>query len=674
MNRIEKFITCCLVVFVCVVPADAQQAGQQPVKEPDLASLTIEDLLNAKVSTASKKVESLSHAPAAIFVITGDEIRRGGFSSVPDALRSVPGLYVVQQSAHVWIVSARGFSSATNDKMLVLIDGRLVYSPTYGGVEWDVQDPPLEDISRIEVIRGPGGTLWGANAVNGVINIITKHTARTQGALVSASAGENENEAARIRYGGGFGDNFTYRIYGTSNNWMPTVTPTGVENYDAWILSQGGMRFDWTISQKDSMKFDGQGYSGRVRDVYGIATPASAIVAPTDSSGVVKGGHLLGRWNHDFNDRSSADALAYCDWTDRGELLFTESRNICDFEFQQTHSFLGRRQSLIWGGSVMTTGENWGNTFTVSFLPSERRDTTYSGVLQYDVAVVPDKFRLIAGSKFEHNSYTGFEYQPQIRAVWTPGKQTTIWAAYSRAVRTPTESEAYLQYRVAQINPTPPPPTFLVYAGNPSVKAESVRAAELGYRYQWNESFSLDATIYYSQYSRLIGIGAPAAGIVNPSPLYIDVPDYFTNVGGGQTHGLELLLKYIPVRHWQLSTGITELRGVSAAGASYPASASNPRHQVNLQSKLDLTQHLRLDAAYYYNDAISGALPPLNRVDVGVSTTSIGEFTFSLWGRNLQQNRHQEAIQQFFSGGEIRRSIAFKLIWESRTEVTKGTP
>jgi iron complex outermembrane receptor protein len=674
MDRIVKFITCCLVLFVGAVSAHAQQSGQQPVNVPDLASMTIEDLLNAKVSTASKKVESLSRAPAAIFVITGEEIRRGGFSSVPDALRSVPGLYVVQQSAHVWIVSARGFSSATNNKMLVLIDGRLVYSPTYGGVEWDVQDPPLEDISRIEVIRGPGGTLWGANAVNGVINIITKHTARTQGALLSASAGTNEGEAARIRYGGEFGNVFTYRIYGTSNNWKPTVTPTGVENYDAWSLSQGGMRFDWIISQKDSMRFDGQGYSGRVRDVNGIAAPASAIVAPVDSSGVVKGGHLLGRWNHEFNSQSSTETQAYCDWTDRSELLFAEARNICEVGFQHSYASTDHRQLLIWGGSVMTTGQNWGNTFTVSFLPSERRDTTYSGFLQYDLALVPDKLRLIAGSKFEHNSYTGFEYQPQIRAVWTPGKQTTIWAAYSRAVRTPTQSEADLRYRVAQINPTPPPPTFLVYAGNASVKAETVRAAELGYRYQWNERFSLDATIYYSQYNSLIGVTAPAAGIVNPSPLYIDVPDYFTNVGGGQTHGLELQLKYIPLRRWQLSTGITELRGVSAAGASYPASESNPRHQVNLQSKLDLTQHLHLDAAYYYNDAISGALPPLNRIDVGVSTTPIRGFTFSLWGRNLQQNRHQEAIQQFFSGGEIRRSIAFKLIWESHAEVTKGTP
>jgi iron complex outermembrane receptor protein len=678
MKRPIKLIGLWLVFTLIGGTAGAQQTGQQLPKVPDLASMTIEDLLNINVTTPSKRVENLSHAPAAIFMITGDEIRRGGFSSVPDVLRMVPGLYVVQQSAHVWIVSARGFSSAENNKMLVLIDGRLAYSPTYGGVNWDVQDPPMEDISRIEVIRGAGGTLWGANAVNGVINIITKHTARTVGEMVSVSAGVNEGESARIRFGGKFGDDFTYRIYGTANSWLPTVLPGGAENYDAWSISQGGARFDWTVSRTNKVKFDGEGYSGRIRDVLQIVAPASAVVTPMDSSGVVKGGHLLGRWDHEFNDRSFASLLGYCDWTDRAELVYIESRNICDVEFQNNYSSTSQRQLLIWGGSAMTTGEVWGDTFTVSLLPPKRRDTTYSGFLQYDIVVAPDKFRFLVGSKFEHNDYTGFEFQPQIRAVWTPGKQSTVWASFSRAVRTPTRLETDMLYRIAQINPAPPPLTFFAYSGNPNVKSEAVKATEVGYRYQWNETFSVDATIYYNQYDRLIGTGSPAAGIVNSSPFYVDVPEYFANVGGGQTHGLELQIKYIPVRRWILSTGITELRGVSAAGTLYPAAASDPRHMVNVQSKIDLTPHVHLDAAYYYNDAISnsllGATPPLNRVDVGVSTTPIRGFTFSVWGRNLQQNRHKEAIPQFFSGGEIRRSIAFKLIWESRTDHTKGTP
>jgi iron complex outermembrane recepter protein len=673
LERVRRFAVGLLIFCAVPVGVHSQQLDPQPAHRLDLTSMKLEDLMNIKVTSASKKEENLFAAPAAIFVITGEDIRRGGFSSVPDALRTVPGLYVVQQSANVWIVAARGFAGTYNDKMLVLIDGRLVYTPTFGGVYWDVQDPPLEDIDRIEVIRGPGGTLWGANAVNGVINIITKESAKTQGALFSNSAAVNEGYAARVRYGGKVGENFSYRIYGTSNDWRPSVNASGAENFDAWTISQGGARFDWQASQKDTVTFDGQGYSGRVRTVVGIVAPTSVVAALVDSSGVVKGGHVLGRWKHTFNDRSATNLLAYCDWSVRSEVLDNESRNLCDIEFQHNVSFAGR-QSLTWGGSLMTTGEAWGNEFTLALSPPARRDTTYSGFLQYDIALVPDKFRLIAGSKFEHNDYTGFEYQPQIRAVWTPGTQYTFWAAFSRAVRAPSRVEPGVQYRVAQINPAPPPPTFLVLTGNPGVRSEVLYASELGFRYAWKEKFSLDAAVYYNKYSRLLGLGSPGVGIVNPSPLYVDVPEYIGNVGGGQSHGLELSLEYTPVRRWTVSTGITELRGNSAAAVTYPAVASNPRYQANIQSKLNLTQHLNLDAAYYYYDAVPNGIPPINRVDVGVSTIPIRGFSFSVWGRNLQQDHHQEAIPQYFSGGEIRRSVAFKLVWESNPDEGKGAP
>jgi iron complex outermembrane receptor protein len=667
-------ILCILAIFAAPLCAETQEPGPGAAQSLDLSSMNIEELMNIRVTSASKKAESLSDAPAAIYVISGKDIRRGGFSSVPDALRSVPGLYVAQQSANVWVVAARGFSSASNDKMLVLVDGRIVYSPTFGGVLWDVQDPPLEDIDRIEVIRGPGGTLWGANAVNGVINIITKDAASTQGPLLATSAGMNEGYAARVRYGGKIGEDFAYRIYGTGNDWSPTVNAAGVENYDAWSISQGGARFDWNATRKDTVAFDGQGYSGRVRAVVGTLEPSSTAIEPVDSNGVVKGGHILGRWKHTFNDQSATDLLAYCDWTNRSEVLFHESRNLCDMEFQHNYSFAGR-QTITWGVSVTTTGETWtNNTFTVALVPSQRRDTTYGGLLQYDVMIVPDKLRLIAGSKFDHNDYTGFEYQPQVRVVWTPWKHNVFWAAFSRAVRTPTQSEFGLRYRVAQINPLPPPPTFLLYYGQPRVQSETLRAAEFGYRYDWGERVSVDTAIYYNEYQNLIGVGAPGAPVTNPSPLYVDEPDLFTNVGNGQTHGLELLVEYAPVHGWTLKTGIAELRGNSAPGATYPASASTPRQQVNVQSRFDLTQNLHVDAGYYYNDAISGMLPPLNRVDVGLSTSSIHGFTFSVWGRNLQQSRHTDAIPQFLSGGEIRRSVSFKMIWEINTDQGKTSP
>lgn len=642
----------------------AQGSAQSPAKPVDLTSISIEDLMNIQVTSASKKAESLSAAPAAIFVITGEDIRRGGFSSVPDALRTVPGLYVVQQSSHVWLVTARGFSNEYNDKMLVLIDGRLVYSPTFGGVFWDVQDPPLEDIDRIEVIRGPAGTLWGADAMNGVINIITKDAAKTQGLQVTTSAGINEGYAGRLRYGGKIGDNFAYRIFGTSNDWLPTVDASGAENYDTWSITQGGTRFDWSPSQKDTVTFDGEGYSGRIRDVAPVFIPTSAVATVEDTSGVVKGGHVLVEWKHSFNDRSNTELLGYCDWTDRISVIDTEFRNTCDVEFQHRYS-LTPRHTLTWGGSILTTGDTWYETFTLSIEPPYSRDTTYSAFLQYDVMLAPDKLRLIAGSKFEHNPYTGFEYQPQIRAVWTADKQNTLWAAASRAVRTPNRIDEGLLDRIAQINPSPPPPEFLLYSGDSTVQSEVLHAYEVGYRYEWNQKLSFDATAYYNQYDGLAGLSAPGAPIIHPSPFFIDVPvNVINEQAGAQTHGLELFAKYTPVRRWTVSVGITELRGASAPGTGYPAVADNPLHELNAQSKLDLTQFVNFDASYYYNDAISHQLPTLNRVDVGLSTKPVHGFTFSVWGRNLQQDRHQEAIPQSYLGGDIRRSVVFKVIWE----------
>ncbi len=659
-----KWLACLLAISIAGTGVSAQEPSQGAAKPVDLTSISIEDLMNIQVTSASKKEESLSAAPAAIFVITGADIRRGGFSSVPDALRTVPGLYVVQQSSHVWLVTARGFSNEFNDKMLVLIDGRLVYSPTFGGVYWDVQDPPLEDIDRIEVIRGPAGTLWGADALNGVINIITKDAAKTQGLLVASSAGVNEGYASRVRYGGKIGDTFSYRIYGTSNYWLPTVNAAGDPNYDTWSIAQGGMRFDWDLSKKDTVTFDGEGYSGRIRDVTSVFTPTSAVATQEDTSGVVKGGHLLSRWKHSFNDGSNTDVLGYCDWTDRISIGDTEYRNTCDFEAQVRYSFTPRH-TLTWGGSVLTTADTWEGTFTLRILPPYRRDTTYSGFLQYDIILMPDKLRLVAGSKFEHNPYTGFEYQPQVRAVWTPNKQNTLWAAVSRAVGTPNRIDEGLLDRIAQINPTPPPSEFLLYSGDSGVKSEIVHAFEVGYRFEWNQKFSVDATAYYNDYDDLAGLSAPGSPIVNPSPFFIDLPVNVINEQGlGQTHGLELFAKYAPVRRWTLSAGITELRGNSPPGSGYPAVADNPLHEVSAQSKLDLTKLVNFDASYFYNDAISGLLPPLNRVDVGLSTKPMHGFTFSVWGRNLQQDRHQEAIPQSFLGGDILRSVTFKVIWE----------
>ena len=650
------------VSLLIAIPAWSQQTPA------DLGNKSIEELMNIEVTSPSKKAESLSEAPAAIFVITGDELRRGGFSSIPDALRMAPGLYVAQQSSHVWLVSARGFSNLFNAKMLVLIDGRLAYTPTFGGVWWDVQDPPLEDIDRIEVIRGPGGTLWGANAVNGVINIITKGAGKSQGALVTTSAGWNEGYAAGVRYGGNAGQRLAFRIYGTANYWLPSVNAIGTDNYDAWSISQGGTRIDWNASAKDTVTFDGQGYSGRIRDTTDVFSPV-APATTVDTQSVLKGGHILGRWKHAFNDRSSTDVLSYCDWTARAITLWNEERSTCDIEFQHNYSVTDR-QALTWGGSVMSTDLSSQSNFRFGIFPPDRRTTTYSMFVQYDLAVVPDRLRVIGGSKFDHNEFTGFEYQPQVRVVWTPKKTQTVWAAISRAVRTPTLAETSGKLRVAQLSTTPL--IFLDFVSNPRSDSEVLHSYELGYRYAPKQKFSLDGTVYYNAYDNLLGPSVPGAPVINPAPFYIDVPLTYTNAGGGQTHGLELYLQYKPIQRWNLSTGITELRGNSVPGLVVSASSNDPRHIVTFGTEFDLTRRLNFDAAYYYYDAIAQALPPLNRVDIGISTKNVNGFTFSAWGRNLQTNRHQEVAPFLLSAGEIRRTVVFKLMWQSNADLGNG--
>jgi iron complex outermembrane receptor protein len=670
--RARSFCRIASLLLLVAILSPAAAHGQQ--SEQDLESQSLEQLMTIQVTSASKEAEKLSTAPAAIFVITGDDIRRGGFTSIPDALRIVPGLHVAQQSAHVWQVAARGFSSVFNHDMLVLIDGRLVYTPLFGGVWWDVQDPIMEDIDRIEVIRGPGGTLWGADAVNGVINIILKEAAKTQGALTSASAGVNDGYQSVARYGGAFGK-FNYRLYGSSAYWLPSVDAAGHDNYDDWSISQGGLRVDWNRSAKDVVTFDGQGYSGRTRDTLSIFSPTAPPVSAHFDS-VMKGGHVLGHWTHQFNERSGTDLLGYCDWTDRNEEGFIEPRNICDLEFQHNYS-ITHRQAVIWGGGVMSTRATEEEDFTTSFVPQSQRETTANVFLQYDLALVPNRLRVIVGSKFEHDTYVGFQYQPQIRAVWTPQNAHTVWAAISRVVRMPTASERDLLVHSAEVSVAPP--TFLLLDGNPNLQSEVEYAYEAGYRYQWRERLSFDGAIYYNDFDRLIG-NSEQAPVVHSSPLYIDLPLLFQNLGSGQTHGMELYLSYTPFERWTISTGINALRGnsvgniIPGAGDGGSIVGGDPREQVSLQSKLDLTRYLNFDTTYYYDDSIPQALAPVNRVDVGLSTRPIHQMSFSVWGRNLQSDRHQEALGFVLPAGQIRRSVVFQLTWQQEKETAGRNP
>jgi iron complex outermembrane recepter protein len=632
-------------------------------QQQDLTQLSLEDLSNLQVTSASKKIESLSGAPAAIFVLTGEDIRRGGFTTLPDALRMVPGLYVVQTNPHSWQVSARGFSDLNNNKMLVLVDGRSVYTPVHGGVYWDALDMPLQNIERIEVIRGPGGTLWGANAVNGVINIVSKSPEQTPGWALSTSADLDVGSTATVQYGGQAGHNVSYRVFGKSSYWEPFNSPSGIELPNNFNLSQAGGRADWAASGKDTISVEGGTYDGRFR--------STLLFTPIRTTDLLKGNDLLVNWKHTISERSNIEVMSYCDWYAR-QGTAGEMRNRCDLEFQHSREF-SKRHSLIWGGSFLSTGDKV-TPDEIPVVPERRRNNVLSGFAQYEFVIVPDRLRILGGSKIEHNDYSGFENQPQVRAVWTPNPHHTVWSSASRAVRTPTRYESDL--RLVQLaGVSNGVPFYLEVDGNPRLQSENVDAYEAGYRYQPKLGVSFDLALFYNDYGNLIAT-TPAAPLSSNDPL---LHSTFLNTAHAQTHGAELSLRWKPLRHWELSPGVTELRGTPLAAQA------NPRHLFNVQSRVDLTRRLEFDSGlYYYSEVplqanLDNALPnqevpAFTRVDVGLAWHATSQWTLAVWGRNLQSDKHVESLDSILLGpaGEVPRSVVFKLLWQSKSENAKS--
>src|SRR6201997_47726 len=382
---------------------------------PDVTAMSMEDLMNMQVTSVSKRTQKVADAAAAVFVITQEDIRRSGATSIPDALRMVPGLEVAQIDQNKWAIGSRGFNGRFDNKLLVLIDGRSVYTPLFSGVYWNVQDVVLEDVDRIEVIRGPGATLWGANAVDGVINIITKSAKATQGGLVSAGAGSQEATAETVRYGAKVKDNTYYRVYGKYYDWYPSIDTTGATASDGWHALRSGFRLDSNATTRDSITVQGDIY----HDNFGETLTVPSLTSPTFSSTYPNncyesGGDLLGRWNHSFS-RSSTSLQMYYDRTNTADpTVFGDRESVYDIDFQHD-IHLGESQELVWGLGYRSIQDNNGSSFTVALLPDHSSLNQYSAFLQDEVSLLDNRIHVTVGSKFEHNPYTGFEFEPNVR-------------------------------------------------------------------------------------------------------------------------------------------------------------------------------------------------------------------------------------------------------------------
>ena len=477
--------------------AYAQQGNQ------GLSSLTIEELMNIQVTSVSKTEEKLSRTASAIFVITQEDIRRSGATNIPDLLRMVPGLDVAQIDASTWAISARGFNQQSSDKLLVLIDGRTVYNPLFSGVNWDAQAIALENIDRIEVIRGPGASDWGANAVNGVISIITKRADQTQGGLVTGGGGSIEQGFGTVRYGGKLGNDGAYRISTNYSNRGHLLDLSGQNGEDTWDVLNADIRADKKLTAKDSLTTEVNGYGGaegeRVPTVTSISPPVNQVLNLRQD---FSGWSIVSQWNHVFSPRSDTSLQIYFDRTDRDDPTYGYGLNTVDIDFQH-HFEWGARQNIVWGLGYRHLSDDTQATLRVAFTPADQTDQIFSSFVQDEIAIRPESLYLTLGAKLEHNNFTGFAAQPSLRIAWVANSRTMIWSSFSVAERTP--SFADLDVRFTQLASPGPGglPILVTVFGNPREKNENLYATELGVRREFGKRLSLDVTTFFNHYNQL---------------------------------------------------------------------------------------------------------------------------------------------------------------------------
>ncbi len=658
----------CLLVFISL--ASAARAQKRP---GDLAGMSIEELMQVQVTSASKKQEKLSETAAAMYVITQEDIRRSGMTSIPELLRMVPGLEVAHLDANRWAISARGFNGRFANKMLVLIDGRTVYTPLFSGVHWDVQDTLLEDIERIEVIRGPGATLWGANAVNGVINIITKQAKDTQGALVTVGGGNQERGFGGVRYGGELPSGAYYRFFAKYFNRDAFADASGQPAADGWNILRGGFRTDWTLGGRDSLTVQGDFYNGGA----GETSVALVSLSPPQKGQLngrtgLLGGSALARWNHAFSSRSDTTLQLYYDRADRTDPHLSEVIHTVDLDFDH-HFAPCDRHDIVWGFGYRFTTDQTAGSLSISFNPSSLGVSLYTGFVQDEITLLRDRFRLTLGTKLEHNAYNGFEAQPNLRLLWTATPRHALWAAISRAVRTPARSDVGLRRNTAAFPGRDGLLNLVSSLGNPNLKSDELLAYELGYRAQLSKRLSLDVATFYNRYDRLRTTepGAPFFE-TSPAPPHLLLPQVFDNKLHGETHGVELTSNWRVTHRWTLSGGYSLLRthlhfDPSSQDISSVAKVegTSPRQQAQFRSRFDLPEGLELDTSVYFVGQLAAQqIPSYTRLDMRIGWRPAERLELSVASQNMLDHQHAE-----FSPGsglspiQITRSVFGKLTW-----------
>ena len=619
--------------------AAAAQEGGPPLAPtpPPQQRLTIDDLLKIDVTSASKHAEPVGEAAAAISIIRQDDIRRAGITTLPDALRLATGVDVAQFDGRTWGISARGFDISTANKMVVLIDGRSVYTPLFSGVSWDVQDLVLDDIDRIEVIRGPGGALWGANAMNGVINIITKRPSDTSGLLVEVGGGNDLNQAA-IRYGAALGSKGAYRVYGKYRDRGPQVFKNGDSAHDPLRSGQVGTRADFA-SGRTAFTLEGDAYLGRI---------GSFDRPDTD----VAGGNILSRLTHTSTSGNQLQVQWYYDGTSRTvPRQFAERRDTIDADLQYRFSPLARHDVTA-GAGVDVTRSRTTPSSVLFFDPANRTSPLFNVFAQDIVALAPQRLYLTVGSKVEHNDYTGMEYQPTLRLRWTPVSEHTLWGAVSRAVRMPTRFDTDLRF-----TGTAP---IVVLRGDPAFASETVVAHEVGYRQGVGRFAAFSVTAFENDYDHLRSQEPTAP---------VGVPIVLSNLLAARTAGVELGANIQPAKHWEIQGAYSflserfQLKPGSHDPTAGSSEANDPAHEFSFRSFVTLPRHTEIDATVRSIGSLPHpAIPGYTELTLHLGLRPAPHTEIAVIGQNLLHPQHQEG-STLANPEEFVRSIFAQITW-----------
>ncbi len=654
----------CLTLFRSLAIAFAVAAQAQT---GDLTKLSLEDLMGLDITSVAKREQKVSQAAAAIYVITQEEIRRSGLTSIPELLRLVPGMSVARIDGNIWAITSRGFNGRYADKMLVLQDGRTLYTPLFSGVNWDVQDTVIEDIERIEVIRGPGGTLWGANAVNGVINIITKQAQATQGGLFTATTGSEEAATGVLRYGGQFSPNAFYRVYAKYSNRRGLFEDPGADNPDSRRALRGGFRMDWNLRTADTLTVDADIYDGRNGRAF-----AQALLVPPYQTEVrdrvsTAGGHVLARWSHAFSPRSDTTVQWYFDRTVRSGSDYEERRNTYDLDFQH-HWIAGARHEIVWGLGYRYSRDHIIGSPIISFQPASRGENLANVFFQDQISLKPNRLVLILGTKLEHNDYSGFEIQPEARLLWTPNARNSLWTAVSRAVESLNRSRD-VRFNISVI--PGPLPSVVSYIGNSADQSQTVLAWEAGYRFQPNRRFHLDLAVFHNNYDNLPSYqnGQPFPDL-SAQPPRVVVPIYVINGYSGATFGGEAIGSWVVHPKWKLTTGysLLESRVPPDSGRGRIVSVNSPEHQARFSSQVQISPSLEWETTQYYGSSFRTSnqrIPSGHRLDTRIGGRLNENLEWSVVGQNLLTRRRLEFADPSdqVHSSPVHRAILGKVTW-----------